>query len=80
LLTFLEQGVDKIDRIWEAFGTEDGSRCHTILILRSRAMASCLGQQAAGSRQVKLIDGVAVPLLGGENPACQHGLRWVPTV
>jgi hypothetical protein len=35
---------------------------------------------AAGSRQVKLIDGVAVPLLEGGNPACQHGLRWVTTV
>jgi hypothetical protein len=36
---------------------------------------------AGGSRQVKLIDGVAVPLLeGGGDPACQHGLRWVTTV
>jgi hypothetical protein len=35
---------------------------------------------AGGSRQVKLIDGVAVPLLEGGNPACQYGLRWVTTV
>jgi hypothetical protein len=42
-------------------------------------MASCFGQEAGGSRQVKLINGVGVPLLkAGESRLSAWGLGGLP--